>query len=88
MVNRKEFISRIFSRETIKDTISDVVTSFRSDDSPALVEDSGSSPSVHIPELNGEMIYFEAMKLGIDPSNFTVEELKKKVLHELSGARN
>lgn len=88
MVNRKQFISRIFRRETITDTISEVVTSFRSDDSPVLPEDSGTAGSVHIPELDGEMIYFEAMRLGIDPSNFTVEELKQKVLNELSGARN
>ena len=88
MVNRKQFISRIFRRETITDTISDVVTSFRSDDSSPSAEVSRSSGSVHIPELDGEMIYFEAMKLGIDPSNFTVEELKQKVLSELSGTRN
>lgn len=85
MVNRKEFISRIFRRETITDTISDVVTSFRSDDSPELPDDSG---FMHIPELDGEMIYFEAMRLGIDPSNYTVEELKQKVLSELSAGRN
>ena len=88
MVNRKEFISRIFSRETITDTIVDVVTSFRSDDSSPSAAEPGSSGSAHIPELDGEMIYFEAMKLGIDPSNFTVEELKQKVLSELSGTRN
>lgn len=88
MVNRKEFISRVFSRETVMDTVTDVISSFRSDDSSTSAVEPGYSGSVHIPELDGEMIYFEAMKLGIDPSNFTVEELKKRVLSELSGTRN
>lgn len=86
MVNRKEFISRIFSKETIVDTIKSVRPVFSS----ALSEEKVcvESNDVRVPELAGDMVYFEAMKLGIDPSNFTVEELKKKVLEEMAGARN
>ena len=84
MYNRKEFISRIFS----KDTIVDAVKSIKSAGELILPEEKSGvvSDSVHIPELAGDMVYFEAMKLGIDPSNFTVEDLKKRVLDELSGA--
>lgn len=83
MVNRKEFISRIFSRETV----SGAVKSFRAAESVRVTEDKSrfACKKVHIPELSGDMVYFEAMKLGIDPSNYTVEELKEKVIDELSG---
>lgn len=83
MVNRKEFISRIFTKETVVDTIK----SFRRVDPSALSEknDFAESKALHIPELTGDMVYFEAMKLGIDPSNFTVEELEKRVLKEIAG---
>ena len=84
MVNRKEFISRIFSR----DTVVEAVKSLRpAESSSSTKEKFGKDESqVHIPELTGEMVYFEAMKLGIDPSNYTVEELKKKVFEKFSAA--
>ncbi len=82
MVNRKEFISRIFRKETIVDTIKSVKPVF------SLVlpesEDFTESNDIHVPELTGDMVYFEAMRLGIDPSNFTIEELRQKILNELS----
>ena len=86
MVNRKEFISRIFRKETVVDTIKSFKPVYSSvfSENEAFAE----SNDMHVPELTGDMIYFEAMKLGIDPSNFTVEELKKKVLEEMAGARN
>ena len=86
MVNRKEFISRIFRKETVIETIKSIrpVYSSVAPENEAFAE----SNDIHIPELTGDMIYFEAMKLGIDPSNFTVEELKKRVLDEISGTRS
>ena len=84
MINRKEFISRIFSKETIVDAVKSlkpVISPFSSEEKKGITPD-----GVHIPEFTGEILYFEAMKLGIDPSNYTVEELKKKVFEKLSAA--
>ncbi len=86
MVNRKEFISRIFRKETVVDTIKSIrpVLSLVVPEDEVCTE----SNDIHIPELTGDMVYFEAMRLGIDPSNFTKEDLKKRVLEEISGARH
>lgn len=39
----------------------------------------------HIPELNGKMLNFEARKLGLKISDFTTEELRKRVISEMFG---
>lgn len=38
-----------------------------------------------IPELNGKMLRFEAKKLGLKLSDFTEDELRKKVIDVLYG---
>ncbi len=82
MVNRKELISRIFRKETVVDTIKAIRPVYASVVSQNEV--CAESGNIHIPELTDDMIYFEAMRLGIDPSNFTVEELKQRIVDELS----
>jgi hypothetical protein len=40
----------------------------------------------NIPELNGKMLRFEAKKLGLKLSDFTEDELRKKVISEFFGS--
>jgi len=39
----------------------------------------------HIPELNGKMLRFEAKKLGLKLSDYTDDELRKKVIDAMHG---
>lgn len=83
MINRKEFISRIFKKQS-PDKEGDV---FLRNEPFSNIEPCPKADYNHVPELTREMVYYEAMKIGIDPSNFSHKELRARVMKELSGKK-
>ncbi len=69
MINRKELITSIFNKKNLVK----IIDSFLPVELPAGKE------ANEISELTGEMLYFEAMELGIDPATIPYDELQKRV---------
>ena len=57
MVNRKGLIKSLFSKKNIVKAI-DVIL-------PVVIPEAEAEPVYDIPELSGEMLYYEAMRLGL-----------------------
>ena len=73
MISRKELFTSIFNKKNIVKAI-DSILPVNLPEEKAVID---------IPELSGEMLYYEAMRLGIDPSTLPADQLKKVVMAEI-----
>ncbi|HOP29958.1 MAG TPA: hypothetical protein PK293_11925 [Spirochaetota bacterium] len=73
MINRKDLIKSVFNKKNILNAIDNILP----------VDLPEPEPVFDMPELTGDMLYYEAMKLGIDPSTLPADELKKAVIAEM-----
>jgi len=73
MINRKDLIKSVFSKKNIIKTIDAILP----------VDIPEPEPMRDIPELSGEMLYYEAMRLGIDPASIHPAKLKQVVMNEI-----
>jgi len=73
MINRKNLLISIFNKNNIVKVIDSVLPMDLQEEVPV----------ADIPELTGEMLYYEAMKLGIDPSSIHPGKLKQLVMAEI-----
>lgn len=73
MINRKDLIKSVFSKKNIIKTIDAILH----------VDIPEPEPVYDIPELSGEMLYYEAMRLGIDPATIDPSLLKQIVMKEI-----
>jgi hypothetical protein len=73
MINRKDLIKSVFNKNNILKTIDAILP----------VDLPEPDPVYDIPELTGDMLYYEAMRLGIDPSTLPTHKLKQAVIHEI-----
>ena len=80
MLSRKNLFKKFFTKETLINAAGVVKPEHAPGKKPG-------SEMLHVPELSGEMIYMEAMRLGVDPSNFTADELKIRIITELSSGK-
>lgn len=77
MINRKDLIKSVFSKKNIIKIIDAILP----------VDIPEPEPVYDIPELSGEMLYYEAMRLGIDPSTLPPDKLKQAVMTEMLKAQ-
>lgn len=73
MINRKDLLTSIFNKTNITNIIDLIIPA----DQPEREK------RFEIPELSGEVLYYEAMKLGIDPSSIAPGKLKQLVTAEI-----
>jgi hypothetical protein len=77
MISRKDLFKSVFNKKTIVNTIEAVLP----------VDLPEPEPEYDIPELSGDMLYYEAMRLGIDPSTLPSDKLKQAVITEMLKAQ-
>jgi hypothetical protein len=77
MISRKDLFKSVFNKKTIVNTIEAVLP----------VDLPEPEPEYDIPELSGDMLYYEAMRLGIDPSTLPPDKLKQAVITEMLKAQ-
>ncbi len=73
MISRKDLFKSVFNKKNIVKTIDAVLP----------VDLPEPEPVYDIPELSGEMLYYEAMRLGIDPASIHPARLKQVVMNEI-----
>jgi len=73
MVNRKNLLISIFNKNNVIKVIDFILPLDLPEEEP--VKD--------IPELSGELLYYEAMRLGVDPSTIAPGKLKEMVMSEI-----
>ena len=77
MFSRRELLTSIFNKKKLVKTIGHFFPG----------ETSGAAIFNDIPELSGELLCYEAERLGIDPSTLSVDKLKMMIMAEMLKAR-
>lgn len=73
MISRKELFTSIFNKKNIVKAI-DSILPVNLPEEKAVID---------IPELTGELLFYEAMRLGIDPATIPPDKLKQMVTAEI-----
>ncbi len=76
MFSRRELLGSIFNKKNLVKTIDHFFPG----------ENSGAAILNDIPELSGELLCYEAERLGLDPSTLPADKLKMMIMAEMSKA--